>query len=44
MYPNKTTVDSGSTRATVHKISGVNENWELSEEDGADIVLSLIHI
>ena len=38
MYRNKTTVNSGSTGGTVYKKSGVNENWELSEEDGADIV------
>ena len=36
MYRNKTTVNSGSTVGTVYKISGVNENWELSEEDGVD--------
>ena len=37
-YRNKTTVNSSSTEGTVYKKSGLNENWELSEEDGADIV------
>ena len=38
MYRNKTTVNSSSTEGTVYKKSGLNENWQLSEEDGADIV------